>query len=531
MPSFTQPFTLLTLSPSPFSGDFSLEFTGSAIGLESVDGTSIPPSTSILASTVTGQPSTGSLDTWTVTSGQQLARNGGVDPATQGVTEAVYHNHTLYQFTTFNAWWYWSTQTPSTPWLQYSITAVNLTAGTYAANTPANTTLGSISVVFLQNEPFDGVLTVSDTTNFKIVGSNLVSNVTLTATSYSFTITATPNVVGTAVRSSVLTINQTGTVVPVAYGTSAPATLPATTGAVSPLNWTVDFFDDFTGTFTRTNFPNWFTRANPNGFTTGATYNGQLAQYGCFWANSYGGYSGTDDITLISMSNSAINFGCTTDGRTSSLVMVFPNPWGLWEFRYRAGSAANGNNLGIGNAVWMDGFGVWPQAGEFDLNESGFGSTLATTVHLGPTAGVDQFVSLFSSSTYPGTGGSFDDGLYHTYSALITPAYIAFYFDGVQKYASSFTGSSSTFLKNINVTTYPPFTNTAGSFGYLANNYLGDPAHLVSNATWMIVVGTEYVANPSGSFTFNPATQFPTTSHLDWIRHSVLNPGSGGPHL
>lgn len=180
---------------------------------ESAEGTTVTTVGPIIyASQTTGTADpNGPWNQWALNSSAQITLNGAVQTVTANVVALVYHNHTLYQHAnwgTGDGWWYW--QTASSAWTAFSISAVALSSATYTSGAPAGTTIGTISVTTSDGSAFAGTLTVSDTTNFKIVGNTLVTNVALTQATYNITITATPAVVGDAFASAALTITQQG---------------------------------------------------------------------------------------------------------------------------------------------------------------------------------------------------------------------------------------------------------------------------------------------------------------------------------
>lgn len=74
----------------------------------------------------------------------------------------------------------------------YSITSVTLSNAALAASPPVGTTVGNIAVTLSDGTPFTGSLSISDTTRFTLVGTQLRTASSLTnGTSYPLTITAT----------------------------------------------------------------------------------------------------------------------------------------------------------------------------------------------------------------------------------------------------------------------------------------------------------------------------------------------------
>lgn len=148
-------------------------------------------------------------------SGLQISINNGAVVAGSNVISLVYHNHTMYQHAglagSFDDWWFSSTPLSPPGWVEFAIAGISLSATTYPAGTPANTTIATILVpMTVSTLTFNGTLIVSDSINFKIVGNTLVSNAILTAGPYNFTITATPtpSTVGNAFTSGTLSVSQ-----------------------------------------------------------------------------------------------------------------------------------------------------------------------------------------------------------------------------------------------------------------------------------------------------------------------------------
>jgi hypothetical protein len=320
-----------------------------------------------------------------------------------------------------------------------------------------------------------------------------------------------------------------GTVIPYSTVAALPSTLTNTTGAVSPLGWTVDFFDDFTGTFTLTTSGTWNVGANQI-FTTGASYLGSPAQYGCFWSTGgWGGYGPqVDNLNRVSMSASKLIMGGTLVSgvpQVSSAVMNFNTPWGYWEVRMKHAVGANGTQAGVANGIWLVSEPNWPQGGEFDVIEDGFGTTgYQSFLHCGPTAGVDPTGRpSFSAATLP-SGSNWFDGAFHTYGALLTPAYLAMFIDGTRVW----TTTSSTVLNNMTTATNPPSATASGSFGFAASGL--SPTLSFSSNFFSLIFGLNWFGTTSGG-PAPVAGQFPMQTEVDWIRHSVLNPATGGAHV
>lgn len=169
------------------------------------------------ASRTMGVASSGPFDVWSLINqgaGQDpvVARNTVATPSGT-VAQIVYHNHDVYQSNTGGGWWYWNTA--SLAWIEFGVSSVSLSAFNYAANAPANTTIGTVTVAMLNTPAFSGTYTLSDTTHFKMVGNVLQSNSTLSATSYPLTITAIPAISGSQSIGEqgqlVTTLSQTGT--------------------------------------------------------------------------------------------------------------------------------------------------------------------------------------------------------------------------------------------------------------------------------------------------------------------------------
>lgn len=519
--------------------------SGTAVSqAESTEGTTLNSTTgTITASNVTGQADAGptfntfALLTDATSPPFSISFNGVNDAATGNVLTLVYHNHGLFQHagdgSTFDDWWYWDTTLATPGWTEYAISSVTLSSSTYAASAPANTVIGNITVSMTNARvlsTFSGTLSVSDSTNFKIVGTQLQAKVTLTQASYSITLTATPTLVGNPFTTGTLTISQTGTSQAINYGTSPttagfPSPLPLSSvnvagQATSPLGWQVDFFDDYTGTLNFITSSSWTTsRGTPNAFTTGALYNGSLAQYVKIWQNAWGGYGGVDLFSNISMQNSKLRYSCTASGttvNTSTAIICFPNCWGYYEWSMSSTAGANGALGALG--LWMSGY-PWPQMGEMDVQETGGNEGVHSFIHHG--ASTDSPVTLINKS-FP--SGSWHDGNSHVYGCLMTPAYIAIYLDGVLQGS----GNSTAYLGGNSTTTYPPFSGTAGCFGYQENSVAGTPSNpaYFTGSNFYVYSGLEV----NGSDTNNTAL-CPMHADVDWFRHSILFPQTGGAHV
>ena len=513
---------------------------------ESVDGTTLNSTTgTITASNVTGQADSGpTFNTFALLTDSSappfsVSLNGVNDAVTGNVLALVYHNHGVFQHasdnSTFDDWWYYDTTLSPAAWTEYAVSSVTLSSTSFAQNAPANTVIGTITVTMSNSRVlsnFSGTLSVSDTTNFKIVGSQLQANTTLNQSSYSITITATPSLVGNPFTTTAISLTQTGGTTAINYGTN-PTTagfgnpLPLSSKnvagqATSPLGWQVDLFDDFTGTLNFVTVSSWTTsRGTPNGFTTGATYNGQLIKYVYIWTAAWGGYSGTDVITNITMANSKLNFPCQLSGttfQTSQATLSLPTSWGYHEASLMATHGANGSRTGCDLGFWLSGY-PWPQMGELDCQESGGTAGILSFIHHGATS--DSAVSLANSSNLGGNG-TYDDGNFHVYGALLTPAYIAIYVDGTLINW----GNSTAYLSGNSTATYPPFSNSAGNFGYQQNTVQGtpsNPAYFTGSNVYM------FFGYEVGSGFTNALA--PMHAQCDFIRHSILFPQTGGAHV
>lgn len=234
--SFTIVATETGVSNSGFSQTFGA--TASAPVTESIEGTIVSTGGPIIyASKTTGQASTGPFNTFALTGSPfQITINGG-SPTSSNVSELVYHNHTVFQWQflsgVVNAWSYYNTTTSS--WVNFAITAgPTLSTTSYPQSIGAGQTIGTISVTMSDASTFNGAYSVSDTANFQISGSTLQAKVALGAGPYSFTITATPNIVGNAVTSSTITLTQAGSTESASntvFTTASPGTIYASSTA------------------------------------------------------------------------------------------------------------------------------------------------------------------------------------------------------------------------------------------------------------------------------------------------------------
>lgn len=281
------------------------------------------------------------------------------------------------------------------------------------------------------------------------------------------------------------------------YGTSAPPTVKNVTGAVSPLGWPLNFFDDFTSF---TNSP------STNTCTTGAMYpfgSETLATY----ATNLGGSEGnTWSPTAVTQSGSQVHFNATWNGGGGSILSGSLNSYlfmgsggsnanvqtGYWEASIKFANGANGVSDGFWGAWWMLGTNEWPPEMDIIEQNSSTPTTMNATLHY--TADNTSDGGSFQDLSLP-NGASILDG-FHTYGGLITPKYIAWYCDGVlmAQTAPGFAG----FGNNINL-----FNNTAGN-------------------------GMSFILNfsvaPGESGQIAQEAQFPATMSVDWVRYSLLGP-------
>ena len=435
------------------------------------------------------------LESWTLvnsaSSGLQIAVNGVVDPITGDVATLLYYNHKVYQYAVWtggSGWWY-KTKSSDT-WTATSDPRVTPTPT--PAPTPTPTPAPTPAP------------------------------------------TPTPTPAPTPTPTPAPT--PTPTPVPISYGTNPSTQFGGTVAnplahsasgvagvAISPLQgWTVDFFDDFTGTFTKNSPANWYSGANQGGFTTGATYLGSPAQYGCFWNNTGWDQTGqVDNLAAVSMSGSNLIFTSTLSGgvpHVGSAVMAFNTVWGYWEASIKCAVKADNSAytyaVGPWNSMWFTG-STWPQMGEIDLFEDVWSTGWVSNIHIGPSSDLNPFSA--SSATLP-NGNHWYDGQYHTYGVLVTPSYVAMYIDGVQVW----TTSSSQVLNNLTTATNPPSSSAEGSIGYLADS-LNSTLNFSGNS-WYLIFGLNWLGSSS-------ASQFPLQMEVDWIRHSMLYPATGGPHV
>jgi hypothetical protein len=157
-----------------------------------------------LINTGTGRDPQISLDTG---SGPQVLPQSGL------VAKLAYHNHVEWQFNGTD-WYWWDTASSATPdkFTLWTINSVNLSGNnTYTPNLAANQPVATVSVVQSDGQTFQGTYSVVSTPGnaFKMVGAVLTSNIQLSASSYSVTVTATPNVVGNAVPATFSLTNGT----------------------------------------------------------------------------------------------------------------------------------------------------------------------------------------------------------------------------------------------------------------------------------------------------------------------------------
>ena len=229
------------LGNSPFAQAFTI--TGSAATSEAAEGFAI----STVGPIMYASESMGFADpsgpynhlALIATNGGEVTLNGTATPS-GSVTEIIYHNHTVYQ-TSPEGWWYWNTGTAA--WVEFGVSSITISSSSYAANAPANTVIGGVTVTMKDSSTFSGsyVLSGTNASSFKMVGNNLEAAVTLSATSYSLTITAIPAV---TTDGSHAQIGETGVLAltPQVVGTG-PA-VPAQAAAAGYT--TLVFNDDFT---------------------------------------------------------------------------------------------------------------------------------------------------------------------------------------------------------------------------------------------------------------------------------------------
>jgi hypothetical protein len=173
------------------------------------------------------------------TKGAQVCRGGTILTYTANVVLLLYFNHAVYQKNTSDHWYVYqngsfiATIDPLVP--AGTVTNVVLSATSYPANAPAATTIGTISVVMSDGSTFAGTLTVRDTADFQIVSNALEANATLSQSSYSVTITATP-AGGTAFTSGAFNLTASSTL----RATIQPPTQAAKVGYTNLV-----FADDF----------------------------------------------------------------------------------------------------------------------------------------------------------------------------------------------------------------------------------------------------------------------------------------------
>lgn len=170
------------------------------LATETMEGTVVIPAV-IYASTMMGVAAlSGPFNQFALisggTAGGQVTLNGAVRIETGVVTQIAYHNHTFFQENSNSDWWYWNTT--SVGWTGYAVSSVAVVTNKYDLNALDGVALSTISVTMTDGSPFDGILTIgeADSAHFRVSGHSLLANGTLTASSYSITVTATPNIVG-----------------------------------------------------------------------------------------------------------------------------------------------------------------------------------------------------------------------------------------------------------------------------------------------------------------------------------------------
>ncbi len=140
-----------------------------------------------------------------------------------------------------------------------SIQSVTLNSNSYTVGATANTVIGTISVLMSPTSPpFNyptSTITVSDTSNFKIVNvggvPTLEANATLSASSYTFTLTATQSgATGSPFTTGTLTA--TGRTLSVTSNPATPFSIPSSTpkgSTVATIQGVWSNGDPFTGTY------------------------------------------------------------------------------------------------------------------------------------------------------------------------------------------------------------------------------------------------------------------------------------------
>jgi len=296
------------------------------------------------------------------------------------------------------------------------------------------------------------------------------------------------------------------TIIP--FGTTAPTSLPNTTGAVSPWGWPVGFFEDFVGPYTIT-------------ATSGGLWGwGQCTTGTYTWdfVPCWGGGNGQSNLNRANMSivGSVATFRVTVDtGNVTAAPFsgvgittgapAMQSKWGYWEFNMRMPVGANGNQTGLWGAAWItavDGNNNWPQ--EIDVFEQ-TGSpttTMQSTLHYGSTSSTDTPLGLPTTLPYNSATA------FHTYGCLICPNYIALYADGILQTVRYRAGVNT-----------PSFTGLTGVSGSGPTATQTTQFHYDFDVMQTLIgayCGQGFAANVV------PA-QLPVQLQCDWIRFSQLN--------
>lgn len=223
------------------------------------------------------------------------------------------------------------------------------------------------------------------------------------------------------------------------YGTTPPATLPITTGSVSPLGWTVGFFDDFTSWTQSTTSDlaatdatkNWYCLVDDSKFIL----NPGLEQE--FYCNPYrtpgcNPFSHSGSVLTITASaptpaqlatikackgyqasNYTQHGGPFISGAFNS-GQVYESQYGYFEI-----NCTQPNGPGCWTAFWFPDPGDTHKPHEIDMMEQVLNNNIGTGVLTLPGG------DCYSSTTHVNADTTFD-----TYGCLWCPNYTAFYFNG-----------------------------------------------------------------------------------------------------
>jgi beta-glucanase (GH16 family) len=308
------------------------------------------------------------------------------------------------------------------------------------------------------------------------------------------------------------------------YGSFPPLTLPATSGACSPLGWPITFYDDFSGLSVNT--------STQIATTTATGSNG----YSMF----IGGASGSNQsvanphnvklvggILQLQGTNVSLDGGAHPFSSAGLWTRPFHSKrWGYWECLTQLPNGANGSQHGLWGSFWISARtdANWPQEVDGIEQNVSAGNKHAqnSTTHYGAsntTAG-----GSFQGMALPNGGSTITD--FHLYGILVTPNYIAFYCDHQLQQSTS--GITSPL--NPTGTKYAVaakgrngFTGLDGVVGQGPGDAPTNPMrhHFGFDTMWTNIA---FCVGSTESGTSATAASFPCAQQVKFWRHSLLGP-------